>query len=184
MAMSIPAWQNKDMRCIGEFWHKMLGDLDYRTAEAAVVKILRTKNTWPFPADIIIEAKNINPPADTPPLVDDAWMEVRKSLNSYRTEPLEYSHPIILKAVRSCGFLSLCQRENARLDFLTTYKRLADEYLNQKENKTVQQLTNFKPLAMLTENLAAKFDANRKPISDKKHPPEIHQGDVDELKTA
>jgi len=184
MAMSIPAWQNKDMSRIGDFWHKMLGDLDYKTAEAAVIKILRTKNSWPFPADILIEAKNINPPKDAPPLVDDAWIEVYKSLNSYRTEPLEYSHLVILKTVRSCGYLNLCQRENARLDFMTTYKRLSEEYLNQKENQIVKQLTNYKPLSLLTENLAAKFDANRKQINAKNPPPEIHRNVQNESKVA
>lgn len=47
-----PNMEGKDFEAIAELWAKAMADVDYATAESAVVKVVRHCRFWPTVADI------------------------------------------------------------------------------------------------------------------------------------
>lgn len=100
-ASNFPHLQEKEMGPAVILWRKMLSDLPYDLAEAAVCKVLATSKYWPNVAEIREAAVSIM--GNAAPLPADAWAMVREAIR--RDLPAEKLHPAIQRAVRGMGGL-------------------------------------------------------------------------------
>ena len=128
----------KDMVDRTKVWCLVMGDIDYDEAKAAAVKYIRSNHYAPTPADIINLVKAAR--ADVP-TAEEAWAEVLRNLNPYRTP--QWSHQLIQDAVRTMGFLQLCNSENPSIDraqFIKIYNNLRDRQHDRQENEVVVRL--------------------------------------------
>jgi hypothetical protein len=125
-------------------WALLLSDIDYRLAEAAVLRMLRTNRFEPKPADIIAAVKAITPSPH--PSAEEAWQEVLSKLNPYQRP--EWSSELIREAVKTMGFLQICQSESPSIDraqFLKIYNNLLERQAVKAENETVLVLAGMMP---------------------------------------
>ena len=80
-AMNFPNMQEKALTPTAEIWFRLLGDLSYPIAEAAVVKVLATAMFWPTVAEIREAASSLMP-NEIPP-VESAWGEVLRAMQAH-----------------------------------------------------------------------------------------------------
>jgi len=123
-------------------WSLLLADINYHLAQQAVVKMLRANKYEPKPADIIEAVQSIT---DTTPTAEQAWSEVLRQLDPYRTP--EWSNKLIQDAVRVMGFRNLCDSESPSIDraqFIKIYNNLKNRQKNDYENTVVIQLVGGK----------------------------------------
>jgi hypothetical protein len=136
---NFPAMQDKDMKATAMLWQKLLADLTYEQAEAALVKTLFSAKFFPTIAEIREAHKAIVNAGI--PTAEEAWKEVLRNLNPYRAP--QWSCPIIQDAVRTMGFLQLCNSENPSIDraqFIKIYNNLRDRQQDRQENEVVVRL--------------------------------------------
>lgn len=142
--MAYPRWLEKaDEEALGAMtvaWHRMLGDLDYQLADAALAKHAATSQYPPTIAEIRSAALSLTP--SELPDGEDAWAEVLQAMQKvgYMGTP-EWSHPVIAKCVaamwgnwrNACGAVMTETLGVDRAQFLrmfqTMTKRERDELL-------------------------------------------------------
>ena len=125
-----------------EYWAFLLGDISYKQAEAATIKVLRNIRYIPTPADIIAAAREMQV-SETP--AELAWIEVQQKLDPY-IKP-KWSNETISQAVKVLGFRSLCESEKPSIDraqFIKTYNNLLERQHIYRENEVVLSLTGGK----------------------------------------
>ncbi len=131
-----PSMQDRDMLATARLWEKLLSDLEYELAEAALAKILMTARFFPTVADIREAAVALKPRPDEAPPAADAWEEVRKKISPYRAA--EWSHPLIGRAVSVIGGRTLCEAEyDMSRRFMDIYETLRRRQKDEVENKAV-----------------------------------------------
>ena len=145
-------------------WHKMLQDVPWEVANAAIYKLLAT-NEFP-PA--ISEIRKIVADITNPVLPDEgeAWGEVIRAIRNYGyTRPEEaldsMSEPVRL-AVKRMGWMELCKSENEiadRAHFMRIYSTMTKRI--QEDRMIPSQLRE------VIEQLSEKFDCSNP--SDKRH---------------
>lgn len=113
---NFPHMQGKeiDMRPTAALWEKMLSDMPYELAEAALVKVLATAKYFPTVAEIREAAAQIAGPAV--PSAAEAWGEVMTALRRYGLyqwdEAAKFFTPAVRKMVERFGWWELCHAEN------------------------------------------------------------------------
>jgi hypothetical protein len=125
-------------------WSLVLGDISFDEAKAAAVRHLRTSKFQPVPADIIAAVKAMRPSKH--PTAEEAWQEVLPKLNPYQRP--EWSSELIREAVKTMGFLQICQSESPSIDraqFLKIYNNLLERQTVKAENETVLVLAGMIP---------------------------------------
>lgn len=123
-------------------WYQVLGDLDYRVVENAVLEHISTSIFPPSIAEIREKCA-----ARLSPIVTDwgeAWEEVQKAIRKYGSYQEEeavtsLSH-LTAVAVRRMGFQSLCHSENTVAD-RAHFQRIYEGMV--KEEKRQTQLPEF-----------------------------------------
>ena len=133
----------------------MLGDLDYKLCETALMELFAT-HTYP---PQISEIREKCAEYTVPHLKDqgEAWGEVQKAISQYgyyrQEEALESLTPIVREAVRRLGFREICLDENqdaVRAHFFKIYSTLIERKTNdaklppsilEAKNKYIAQLT-------------------------------------------
>lgn len=136
---NFPSMQERDLRPTAELWHKILGDLPYEIAEAALIKVLATAKYFPTVAEIREAAATIALPSLLSPA--DAWNVLMAAISKYgfyrRQEALASLPPEVRKAVECLGWEVVCHSEEpgiVRAQFMRVY----ETYLNRaKEEVTV-----------------------------------------------
>lgn len=145
-------------------WALVMPEITYPKAELALVKILREKSFAPTPADIIKAVESMFPEPNAFPPAEEAWKEVISQLNSY-APPKEYSHPLIMDAVKTFDYVDeLCRCNNddlgiKRAQFIKTYNNLAEREKEKKRNQAVAAISsqNAQRLDGLVHSLANKM---------------------------
>lgn len=133
----------------------MLGDLDYKLCETALMELFAT-HTYP---PQISEIREKCAEYTVPHLKDqgEAWGEVQKAISQYgyyrQEEALESLTPIVREAVKRLGFREICLDENqdaVRAHFFKIYSALAERKSNdaklppgilEAKNKYIAQIT-------------------------------------------
>lgn len=116
-------------------------ELDFKTAQAALIKIMRTKKyaTLPLPAEILEAAKELQHQNTQTPDAIEAWQEVRKKADIYKAP--EWSHPAISQAVKSIGLRNICASEyDLSKRFMERYDLIVKRQQSQSENKLALQI--------------------------------------------
>ena len=124
-----------------EYWAFLLGDISYKQAENATIKVLRNIRYVPTPADVIaaVREQSSEMPAEL------AWIEVQQKLDPYITP--KWSSDLISQAVKVLGFRALCESEKPSIDraqFIKTYNNLLERQHIYRENEVVLSLTGGK----------------------------------------
>lgn len=116
-------------------WYRMLGDLDYKLCETALMELFAT-HTYP---PQISEIREKCAEYTVPHLKDqgEAWGEVQKAISQYgyyrQEEALESLTPIVREAVKRLGFREMCLDENqdaVRAHFFKIYSTLIERKTN------------------------------------------------------
>lgn len=121
-----------------EVWYRLLEDLDYTIAQAAVQKYMLTNKFPPSVADIREYAVSVR--TGDKKTWSEGWEEVTKAIRnfgSYREEEaLESMSEITRKAVKKLGFRNICLSENItadRANFRTIYEQMAENEYTAKQ---------------------------------------------------
>ena len=143
-------------------WYRMLGDLDYKLCETALMELFAT-HTYP---PQISEIREKCAEYTVPHLKDqgEAWGEVQKAISQYgyyrQEEALESLTPIVREAVKRLGFREICLDENqdaVRAHFFKIYSNLIESKTNdaklppsilEAKNKYIAQLTTHENAAI------------------------------------
>lgn len=119
-------------------WYRLLEDLDYTVAQAAVQKYMLTNKFPPSVADIRECAVLVR--TGDKKTWSEGWEEVMKAIRnfgSYREEEaLESMSEITRKAVKKLGFRNICLSENItadRANFRTIYEQMAENEYTAKQ---------------------------------------------------
>ena len=114
---AFPIQQNKivSLEKIIDVWYlAALSSVDYSTANAVAIQLIRKCKFMPVVAEFCEELNNLKKIAAGVPTAEEAWEEVRKNLNYYQRQT--YSHPLIRAAVDVMGYRNLCCSENPSID--------------------------------------------------------------------
>lgn len=134
-----PKYQNSDLTLTATIWQRLLSDIPYPLAQAALDRVLAVSPYWPTPAQIREAAERLAPEPDAPPPAEIAWEEVRKKLSPYGA--IQWSHPLIEKAVGIIGRLTLCSAEyDLSRRFMDTYQALVNRNHDEKINQVVVRI--------------------------------------------
>lgn len=130
-AANNPHLQEKDLRPTASLWARMLSDLPYQVAEAALMKVLSTSKFFPSVSDIRAAALELSTPR--PPSALEAWAEVTRAISRYGyynpEEALASMSPPVAKVVRLLGWREICISEEPgvlRAQFRKAYEAQVD----------------------------------------------------------
>lgn len=157
-----------------EMWNDALKDVDYKTAEVAIKKIILTSTFPPSIAEVRAAVTSIMIPDIL--TAADAWGEVQKALRLYgyyRTqEAIDSMSELTVKTVKYIGWSNICLCEESgvvRGQFLKMYEQVA----NRKRSEVLL------PVALKDEirKISEKF-GNLKLLQSKKaeHDQKISEG--------
>jgi hypothetical protein len=133
-----PNMQDKDMKATAMLWQKLLTDLTYEQAEAALVKVLITAKFFPTVAEIREAHQSIvNAGIPSP---EEAW-KFAKKLSIYMRD-IEYPHPLVKETVEVLGLHTLVTAEwDMSKRFMETYRSLQQRRKDKQENEAVCAIT-------------------------------------------
>lgn len=156
-----------------EVYERMLADLEYPTANAAVERLLATSRFMPTVAEIRDACMDLIHGDQR--AGGEAWGECVKAISRwgiYRVPGVDFmfSDPLVARCVAALGWQNLCNSENQAADrarFIELYDRLAvgarrDTNTNQlpaaQRLRALQEGESANPLALqLAEKLGAKL---------------------------
>ena len=120
------------------FWFNMLGHLELKVAEQAVMQLAATSKYPPQISDILQKAAEMNGAVLEDP--GEAWQLVMKAVRHYGSyQPYEAKAslpPIVRTAVEQIGYLELCNSENITADrahFFRIYETLRAREMEAKK---------------------------------------------------
>ncbi len=120
-----------------DVWTLLLADIDYKLAEVAAVKMLRSCRFEPKPADIIAAVRAIA--HSRVPSPEQAWLLVQKEIarcGQYKAP--EWSHAYIQEAVRTINWWNLCTTEiDLSARFMKIYESIVSRRRDEAENNAV-----------------------------------------------
>ncbi len=136
----LPNLQDKELRPTARLWAVLMPDIDYKTGQVAIIRIMREKKiaTLPLPAEIIEIARELRKRPDTPPAAIEAWEEVRKKADPYKIA--KWSHPAIETAVKRIGVRAICSESNVAQRFMDVYSQIVRRQAIDHENKIAIQI--------------------------------------------
>ena len=116
-AANFPHLQEKDLRPTAALWAKMLADIPYATAEAALMKVLSTSKFFPTVAGIRAAAVDLSSPRL--PSAAEAWGEVTRAISRHgyygQEEALASMSPPVASVVRLLGWREICLSEEPEI---------------------------------------------------------------------
>lgn len=139
-------------------WTKMLADVDYDVAEAAVEKFLTESTFPPTIADIRARIADITVIREKTGI--EAWGEVKNAIRRYGTyreeDAMKSMGGVTQKVVEAIGFRTLCLSENEMADrahFLKVYDVMAnrerqDALMPDSTRMIVQRLQERRTLSL------------------------------------
>lgn len=111
---NFPNMQEKDMKPTAILWEKSLSDIDYQTAESALLKVLSTSRFFPTIADIREATAQITQPRVLDAI--EAWgmiVEAIRKYGYYRQKEAMESLPVeVAEMVKRFTWNELCLSEN------------------------------------------------------------------------
>jgi hypothetical protein len=135
---NFPNLQTKDMGPTAMLWDKALTDMDYNTAEKALIKVLSTSRFFPTVADIREAASQITNPRVMDAM--EAWgliVQAIRRFGMYRQKEGLDSLPDDVRAMANrFTWRELCLNENP--DTLRAQFRMAWETQSKRENEMRQ----------------------------------------------
>lgn len=112
-------------------WYKLLEDIDYTTANAAIQKYMMTQKFPPTIADIREMAATVA--NGDKPLWSDGWEQVLTAIKRYgsygQAEAMASLDGLTRQVVQRLGYMELCRSENImadRANFRMMFEQLAD----------------------------------------------------------
>jgi hypothetical protein len=141
--------QQRDTQAI---YRRMLADLDYPAANAAIERLLATAKFMPTVAEIREATLAIESGEQKPG--GEAWGEVLKAVSvygSYRTPGVEFtfSDPVTARCVDSLGWSSLCLSENTVADrarFIELYDKQAAQSRRKQLSESLPAMQRFRAI--------------------------------------
>lgn len=113
-AANFPGMSQRDLGPTAMLWEKMLSDMDYELAEAALIKVLSTAKYFPTVGEIREAAAQLSQPAVL--TAAEAWGEVMTALRKYGLynwdDAERWMTPSVAKMVKRFGWWELCHAEN------------------------------------------------------------------------
>lgn len=111
--------QSKATPTTSSAYERMLADLDYVVANAAVERLLATAKFLPTIAEIREACLTLSNGEKRPG--GDAWGEVLSAIRKYGYvrvpgQDFEFSDPVVAKCIRALGWTELCSSENVHAD--------------------------------------------------------------------
>lgn len=113
-------------------WYRLLEDLDYTVAQAAIQKYILTNKFPPTVADIREYVVSVQ--AGEKRSWSDGWEEVMKAIRHFgiwrEEEALKSMSELTRNVVRRLGFRNLCMSENVtadRANFRAIYEQMAEK---------------------------------------------------------
>jgi hypothetical protein len=135
---NFPSMQTRDMQPTAVLWEKALNDMDYPTAEKALIKVLSTSRFFPTIADIREAAAQITNPRVMDAM--EAWglivQAIRKHGMYRQKEGLESLPPDVREMANRFTWRELCLNENP--DTMRAQFRMAWETQSKRENEMRQ----------------------------------------------
>lgn len=133
-------------------YERMLSDLDYPAANAAVEQLLATSKWMPTVAEIRDRVVSLT--TGEVRAGGEAWGSVLKAVSRcgrYRTPGVdfEFSDPVTREAVAAFGWQNLCDSENAIADrarFVELYDQLAVKYRRLQLSEDLPAMQRFRAL--------------------------------------
>lgn len=129
-----------------DIWYMMLGDVDYRVCQNAVLELIATLKFPPTIAEIREKCSRLN----SLPVKDwgEAWEEVRRSIGKYGMyqveQALESFDELTRKCVNRIGYVNICTSDNITAD-RANFRMIYETEANRK------RVNNQLPLALRTE---------------------------------
>jgi hypothetical protein len=143
---NFPNLQTKDMQPTAVLWEKALKDLEYPTAEKALVKVLSTSKFFPTVADVREAAAQITNPRVMDAM--EAWGLIIKAIRKFgmyrQKEGLESLPADVRAMAERFTWRELCLNENP--DTLRAQFRMAWETQSKRENEMRQIPQNIRGL--------------------------------------
>lgn len=110
-----------------QVYEKMLADLDYVAANAAVERLIATARFMPTVAEIRDAAMTLTTGEKRPG--GDAWGDVLKAVRRFgRYRDPVFDDPLVARCVAALGWVEICDSENQQADrarFIQLYDELA-----------------------------------------------------------
>lgn len=130
---NFPSQQERNMQPTAKLWHLMFAELNYEIVERALARVLLTAKYFPTVSEIYEAIQQLDKPANAPS-TDEAWIEVIKKLDPYRT-PV-WSHANIEKAVKIIGYRNMIESDNIAVQRAQFFK-IYSSYLEREDNDRI-----------------------------------------------
>jgi len=151
---NFPNMQNKDMQPTAVLWEKSLSDIEYRVAEAALIKVLSTSRFFPTIADIREAVSQLTQPKVMDAM--DAWGLVGQAIKRYgyynEGKAMEMLPEDVRAMVKQFSWKELCHSEN--VDTLRAQWRMAWD-TQSKRRKELNALPDG--IRMMLEDTTKQF---------------------------
>jgi Loader and inhibitor of phage G40P len=135
---NFPNMQEKNMQPTAALWEKAFSDMDYPTAEKALIKVLSTSRFFPTVADIREAAAQINQPRIMDAM--EAWGLIVQAIRKYgmyrQKEGLDSLPDDVRAMANRFTWRELCLNENP--DTMRAQFRMAWETQSKRENEMRQ----------------------------------------------
>ena len=121
-----------------ELWHKMLKDMSYELAEAAVDKLIAESPYRPAIADIREQAAELVDYEESRVTPGEAWEKVQKAANRYgwrrKSEAMEQLPEQVRKTAEQIGWQSICHDKPGvvRAHFMKMFKQMKERSEKEK----------------------------------------------------
>lgn len=135
-------------------YERMLGDLDYPAANAAVEKLLATSRWMPTVSEIREAVLSLTEGEPKPG--GEAWGEVIAAVGRYGSRRYDvgtflppFTDPVTAQAVRALGWVALCDSENQIADrarFIELYDKLAINHRRRQLSDGLPAMLRFRAL--------------------------------------
>lgn len=133
-------------------YERMLADLDFPAANAAIERLLATSKWLPTIAEIREAALTLYRGETRPG--GDAWGEVLRAISRYgyaRTPGIDFafSDPVVAECVRALTWRELCDSENQEADrarFIELYDRIAAALRRSRLSESLPAMQSFRAL--------------------------------------
>lgn len=143
---NFPSMQERDMKPTAILWEKSLSDVDYPTAEAAVIKVLSTSKFFPTLAEIREAVAQITQPRQLDAM--EAWGMITDSIRKYgfyrQKEAMESLPGEVVEMVKRFTWRELCLSEN--VDTLRAQFRMAWETQSKRKKELIALPTEIRTL--------------------------------------
>lgn len=149
---NFPTLQEKDMKPTAILWEKSLSDVDYKTAEAAVLKVLSTSKFFPTLAEIREAIAQLTQPRQLDAM--EAWGLIIEAIRKYgysrQREALDSLPEDVAGMVKRFTWWELCMSESP--ETLRAQFRMAWETQSKRKKEMSALPTEIRNLIEGTSN--------------------------------